>query len=198
MAQQQKESEYFKQAQLLEKENIKQLFVEYWKNHNCSNLIFTDKEEYSLFDALMISGSSTGIQKNIIIEHKRRNITLPSQYDNCIIEFPKFEGLHKFHLAGSIVLYVVQYDNATAIWNLSDIYEIQKRIGLDYFFYPLKCTARMSNYFKGEKEKWVRDLKFNTAQLIDANFQPIQYMDFVNEMRNNLKREKEKNEQYEN
>jgi hypothetical protein len=151
--------DHFEMTQLRERENIQILFDNYFQYNSCELLQLTSINGYSTFDALMISAMT----KTVLMEYKRRNISMWALSD-CVIEYPKYEKLYRFHRAGNHVYYIIEYDEIVCFWNLSTVYNHDDSLNLstDYYFYEKACTATSAPeaYRQQEKIKLVRGLQF--------------------------------------
>lgn len=133
-------NDWFDKSQEAEREKLKLLFEKFLKYNGCSNLTHTSENEFSRFDALMLSGHS-----NVIIEMKVRKHEA-KKYGSCLIEFSKFQALKEWCEAGNKVLYIVDYFDYYIIWLLNPLYDYLKNLDLPlhYHFYSITCPDNSS------------------------------------------------------
>lgn len=149
--------DHYENAELIERTNLKELFDNFFSLNNCSDLVLTSTGDKNRIDAILISASTT-----VAIEYKRRQKNV-FQYDSTMIEYTKWEVLRRFHCTGMLSFYIIEFDDFTAVFNLSDIFQKENYPhSPEYGFYLTKCTGSSDpdKYVKGEKYKLVRDLKF--------------------------------------
>jgi hypothetical protein len=170
------ENDHFDSTQKIERENFKILFINYFKPHNCSDLIVTSTDDFNCFDALFLSA----ITKTVLVEYKRRAINALDRTD-CFIEFQKYKRLFDWYRSGHSVLYAIEYDDYYVIWNLSTLFSGVTYSTLDRLFYPENMTADCASYSKGKKEKLVRGLKFYDAEyFLTKEFKRVSYQHVLN------------------
>lgn len=170
------ETEYFKQCQEVERKKLKELFYRYFRFNRCSNLVLTSENEMSKIDAFMVSGSS-----HVVAEYKNREF-MARKYNDCLLEFNKFEYMYEWFLTGSKCLFIVEYVDYILMWDLNTYYSyhLANDVALDNFFYFMNCPQNGNN--RNEVRKLVRNLPYNEATYIiqKSNYhQRIAYRDFI-------------------
>ncbi|HYG03033.1 MAG TPA: hypothetical protein VD927_11355 [Chryseosolibacter sp.] len=155
---------YFNQTQIIERERLQHLYEHYLKHHSASSITYTDKDTYSPFDCLFISGSSL-----CFAEFKKRNISI-FKYDKSFIEKTKLVNLLPLHQSGGKALFIIEYQEAFVFFNLSSlIFEPEAHCNENYDYNKLAwldCTSDNFNYQRNQTKKLIRYLSFEDAFLI--------------------------------
>jgi hypothetical protein len=155
--------EYFDAAQKTERYYFKELFKNFFKPNNCHSLTLSSTDDDPDYPTHYDGHFFSAITKSIFFEFKKRNVVKSS---DAMIEFTKFKALYDYYRTGHIVLFIIEFNDIIAIWNLSKIYEAETGLDLDQYFYMQDCTKSMFNYTKGQEENYIRDLMFSQCDYI--------------------------------
>lgn len=152
---------HFQITQEQERVNISELFRNFLSKRNCSNLILTSTEGFQPTDCFFISA----LTKTIVMEYKVRDISI-TKYSDTIIQFNKWKTLYDWHRAGNTAFYCVEFQDAITLWNISDFFNKECCMDLDFAFVQVYATHNTADYQHGQTEKWFRYLSFHNAQFI--------------------------------
>lgn len=170
-------NDHYENAEQIERRNLKQLFEHYFAFNNCSDLVLSSTGDKNRIDAILISANTI----TCAIEYKRRQKKVFS-HASTMIEYTKWGVLRRFHCTGMLSLYIIEFDDFTAVFNLSDIFNRENySTNSDYGFYWKECTSTSNpeQYVKGEKYKLVRDLEFfhECSFYISKDFKRMTFQD---------------------
>jgi hypothetical protein len=115
-------SNHFQQSELKERQELQNLFNNFFNKKNCNQLALTQSNSFAPFDAIFLSGNN----RTVIIEHKSRSIS-SKQYQTAFIELHKLKSLSAYFNSGVSVFYAMRYsDGITVVWSLDRLYQFHK------------------------------------------------------------------------
>lgn len=158
--------EHFIHTQLKERERIQELFQNYFSHHNCHGFELTPISGYTKYDFEFYSGVTE--YKHVLGEAKIRTFEA-GKYTDTIIEKPKFFTLFGYWLfSGCTPLYLVDFEDATVIFDLTKTFEQEKDTLLVYptFQFTPKALPATSADPSKKRIKLIRYLPLKDASII--------------------------------